>query len=91
MKAVAVALALCLAVPCMAQDVPLVVTDGKSVIIPNEAAILLAKEMKACEAEKKSLKDNAQSAPALIIIAAVVAALAVGVGVGFAVEPLTHK
>jgi len=90
MKAL-IAAVLVAAVPCMAQDMRVQATDAGVVLIPNESAILLAQEMKSCEAENKSLKANVQSAPALIIIAAVVTALAVGVGVGFAVEPLTHK
>ena len=86
-----IAAVLIAAVPCMAQDMRVQATDAGVVLIPNESAILLAQDMKACEAENKSLKANVQSAPALVIIAAVVTALAVGVGVGFAVEPLTHK
>ena len=90
MKAL-IAAVLIAAVPCMAQDMRAQATDAGVVLIPNDSAILLAQEMKSCEAERKSLKENAQSTPALIIIATVVTALAAGVAIGFAVEPLTHK
>lgn len=74
----AVAMALALALPAAAQDAQVV--DG-GVLLPDAKAVEVAQRIKACEAERDTLK----AAPPVIhpaIIAVIVGVLAAGAGFG---------
>lgn len=88
----ALALALLVALPCAAQDAPVVLDAGqpaptRGLLLPEALAIQTAQEKAQLTAENASLKKAIESTPAWWIVpVSVVAALAVGFGVGMAVK-----
>ena len=84
----ALALILCLAVPCLAQesDAPLAQLDGGVVCMPASSAMLLAGDLKGGDVEKENLRGHVQPAPLLAILGAVVVSLGAGIAIGIAIQ-----
>lgn len=90
MKALAASLALALALPCYAaDDAPVVLQAGAvapvaGLLLPDAIAVTQAKRVKACEAERDSLKADA-GVPVAVVVLSVVLGVVAGGAVGYGI------
>lgn len=95
MKTLAASLALLLAAPALAaDDAPIIITAGtqapvSGVLLPDAVAVVQAQRVRACEAERDSLKASA-GIPVPVIVVLVAVGLLAGGAAGYGVAVATR-